>query len=56
MDKIKEMTLDEVVSGLEETLFYLAFCCYSEDKEEQEKVKRMATSVHHAIEFLEGNK
>ena len=54
MDKIKEMNLDEVISGLEETQFFLAICCYSEDKEEQEKVKRMATSVHHAIERLKG--
>jgi len=54
MDKIKEMSLDEVVSGLKETLFYLAICCYSEDKEQQAKVERMATSVHHAIERLKG--
>lgn len=51
---IKEMSLDEVISGLKETLFYLAICCYSEDKEEQKKVERMATSVHHAINRLNG--
>lgn len=55
MEAIKEMTLEEVIKGLEETLFYLAICCYSPDKEQQEKVKRMATSCHHAIERLEGN-
>lgn len=52
---IKQMTRAEVESGLKETLFYLAICCYSEDKEQQEKVERMATSVHHAIEILKGD-
>ena len=54
MTEIKSMTHEEIVSGLKETLFYLAICCYSEDKEEQEKVDRMATSIHHAIERLKG--
>lgn len=54
MNAIKEMTHEEIVSGLKETLFYLAICCYSDDKEQQEKVERMATSVHHAIEKLKG--
>ena len=54
MTAIKAMTNEEIVSGLKETLFYLAICCYSEDKEEQEKVERMATSIHHAIEKLKG--
>ena len=54
MTAIKAMTPEEIVSGLKETLFYLAICCYSEDKEKQEKVERMATSVHHAIEKLKG--
>ena len=54
MTAIKEMTHEEIISGLKETLFYLAICCYSDDKAEQEKVKRMATSVHHAIEQLKG--
>ena len=55
MTAIKEMTHEEILSGLKETLFYLAICCYSEDKEEQAKVERMATSVHHAIEKLKGD-
>ena len=55
MTAIKEMTHEEIMDGLKETLFYLAICCYSEDKAEQEKVERMATSVHHAIEKLKGN-
>ena len=54
MTTIKEMTQEEIISGLKETLFFLAICCYSEDKEQQEKVERMATSVHHAIEKLKG--
>lgn len=54
MNAIKEMTREEVLSGLKETLFYLAICCYSENKEQQEKVERMATSVHHAIEIMKG--
>jgi hypothetical protein len=56
MTAIKEMTQEEILNGLNETLFYLAICCYSEDKEEQEKVERMATSVHHAIEKLKEDK
>lgn len=52
MTVIQDMTLEQTISGLQETLFYLAICCYSEDKEEQEKVERMATSIHHAIERL----
>ena len=54
MNAIKAMTREEIINGLKETLFYLAICCYSEDKEEQEKVERMATSVHHAIEKMKG--
>ena len=54
MTAIKEMTHEEIMDGLKETLFYLAICCYSEDKEEQEKVERMATSVQHAMEKLKG--
>lgn len=54
MTAIKAMTHEEIISGLKETLFYLAICCYSEDKEKQEKVERMATSIHHAIEWLKG--
>ena len=54
MNAIKEMTQEEIISGLRETLFYLSICCYSEDKEQQEKVERMATSVHHAIEKMKG--
>lgn len=45
---------DSVVSGLKEVLFYLAICCYSEDKETQEKVERMAHAVNDAIELIEG--
>jgi hypothetical protein len=55
VNAIKAMNHEEIISGLKETLFYLAICCYSEDKEEQEKVERMATSIHHAIEKLKGN-
>lgn len=54
MTAIKQMTDEEIVSGLKETLFYLAICCYSEDMNEQERVERMATSVHWAIEKLKG--
>ena len=54
MNAIKEMTQEEIISGLRETLFYLSICCYSEDKEQQEKIERMATSIHHAIERLKG--
>ena len=54
MNAIKEMTQEEIISGLRETMIYLAICCYSEDKAEQEKVERMATSIHHAIEKLKG--
>ena len=56
MNAIKAMSLDEIVAGLKETLFYLAICCYSEDKNEREKIERMATSIHHAIEKMEGSK
>jgi len=54
MTAIKEMTHEEILSGLKETLFYLAICCYSDDMNEQERVERMATSVHWAIEKLKG--
>ena len=45
---------EQVARGLTEVLFYLAFECYSEDKEKMDKVKRMAKSVSDAIELLKG--
>ena len=51
---IKMSEKSEVITGLTEVLFYLAICCYSEDKEEREKVERMAKSVSDAIELLKG--
>lgn len=46
------MTKAEILKGLTETLFYLAICCYSEDKEEQKKVERMATAVSEGEQLL----
>jgi uncharacterized protein (DUF1501 family) len=52
MKVIQDMTLEQTLSGLQETLFFLAIECYSTDEEQQKKVERMATSIHHAIERL----
>jgi hypothetical protein len=54
MTAIQSMTLEQTLSGLQETLFFLAIECYSTDEERQKKVERMATSIHHAIERLKG--
>jgi len=47
---------ENIVSGLTELLFFLAFECYSEDKERQDKIVRMATAVRNAINTIEGKK
>lgn len=47
------MKIDEIVKGLNEILIYFAICCYSEDKEQREKVERMAKSISNAIKALE---
>lgn len=54
MTAIQNMTLEQTLSGLQETLFFLAIECYSTDEDQQKKVERMATSIHHAIERLKG--
>ena len=54
MTAIQSMTLEQTLSGLQETLFFLAIECYSTDEERQKKVERMAISIHHAIERLKG--
>ena len=47
---------ESIVSDLTELLFFLAFECYTEDKERQDKIVRMATGLRNAIDALEGKK
>ena len=44
----------ELAGALTEVLFFMAFECYSEDKEQQERVLKLATAVRNAIDYLEG--
>lgn len=48
-DKVKK-----AITGLTEVLIYLAICCYDDDPEIQEKLKRMGENINNAIEILKG--
>lgn len=44
----------DYIKNIDEIIIYLAICCYSEDKEEQEKVKRMAYNLNNLKDYLNG--
>ena len=47
-------TIKDYIKELEEVIIYLAICCYSEDKDEQEKVKHMAYNLNNIKDYLKG--
>ena len=44
----------ELIDGLFSVLLFLSFNCYSEKKEEQERVLQLAKNVRNAMDYLEG--